>query len=90
MRGQRLVWGDARFGRGGLIGHVNVFDFRVTFHRSHSEVAANAAAFESAEGRLDVHAGMGIDAQDAAFDAAREAERPLQIIRPKRTAQTVG
>src|SRR5437764_8160172 len=73
-----------------ILGHVNVLQFGISLHRGHAEVAADAAAFETAEGRLDVDAGMGIDAENAALDAPRDPKSPLQIARPERSAQAVG
>ncbi len=50
--------------------HVNVLQFRVTFHSGHTEVPAKAASFEASEWRLHMNAGMRIYAQDAAVHSA--------------------
>ena len=60
---------------------VDVLQFRVAFHRRHAEVAAEAALLEAAEGRFDVDAAVGVDAQHAALDrpATRSARRRLLV-----------
>src|SRR5687767_5051311 len=62
--------------------HVHVLQLRVAFHRRHAEVPADAALLEAAEGGLDVDAAVGVDAQDAALDAPRDAQRPLEVVGP--------
>src|SRR5262245_48648891 len=73
-----------------LLRHVDVFQFGVAIHCSHAQVPTQPALLESTEGCLDVDARMGIDAQHAAFHATGNAQRSLQVVGPKRTAQSVA
>src|SRR5438046_2805964 len=72
------------------LGHVNILQLRVTFHRCHTEVAADAALLEPAEWRFGVDAGMRVDAQHAALDGFGHAKGAPQVIRPERAAEAVG
>src|SRR5207302_10679109 len=69
---------------------VHILEFRVPFHRSHSEIPANTALFEPAEGRLDMHAAMGVDAYHATLNLPRNPQCSAQIVSPKRGAQSIG
>ena len=72
------------------LGHINILQLRVTVHRCHTEVAADAALLEPAKGRFGVDAGMRVDAHHAALDRLGHAKGAPQVIRPERAAQTVG
>src|SRR2546426_2083548 len=70
--------------------HVHIFQLRVTFHRRHAKVAADAAGFEATEGRLDVYAAVAVHAQHPALDGAAYPERASEVVGPEGTAQAVG
>src|SRR5436190_7061325 len=72
-----------------LVGDVDVFQFGVTFHGGHAQVASDAALLEAAERGFDMHAGMRIDTENAAFDIAGHAEGAFQVAGPDGTAQSI-
>ena len=72
-----------RHGYGLGFGDVHILQLGVSLHGGHAEVPAEAALFEAPERRLDVDAAMRIDAQHAAFDRPRDAERAAQIVGPE-------
>ena len=47
---------------GSRFSHIHVFEFGVTVHGRHAEVAADATLLEAAKGGLDVDAAVGVDA----------------------------
>src|SRR6202022_4993576 len=62
----------------------DVFDFRVQLERRHAQLATDAGAFVTAEGRLLVNAAAAVDAQHARSDPPRQPERPADIAGPDR------
>src|SRR5437899_2612774 len=66
---------------------IDVLQFGVALQRGHSQIASNPALFETAKGCFKMDAGMGVDAQNAALDRSRDAERALKVIGPNRAAQ---
>src|SRR5439155_24658422 len=59
--------------------HVHISRFRITLHCCHSQVSPDAAMLEATERRFHVDTAVGVDAQHAAFDSARQTQRPIQI-----------
>src|SRR5438034_10981262 len=73
-----------------LAADIDILELRVAFERGHAEVSADAGLFESAEGSFDVDAGVGVDGEDAGFDAFCDAQGAVEIAGPERGAQAIG
>src|SRR5260221_4664042 len=72
-----------------LRGDVDALDFRIALQRVHAELPAEARLLEAAERRRDAHGRVRVDAQHAALERARHAERASTVARPDRAGETI-
>src|SRR6266550_8944258 len=68
----------------------DVLDFRVELERVHAELASDAAALVTPEGRLLMNTPAAIDAENAGANAAGDPQRPADVAGPDRTRQAIG